>query len=62
MNTIELLEIVDLTREFNMLDANLCHIIYTQGMSIKKGISNDWYEVEVIFDKVDGDGISFSHN
>jgi len=56
MNTIELLEILDLTKEFNMLDANLCHITYIQNPQ------DEHYEVEVLFDKVDGDGISFSHN
>lgn len=62
MNTIELLEIRDLTQEFNMLEANLCHIKYIQGMSIKEGVYDYHYQVEVVFDKVDGDGISFSHN
>jgi hypothetical protein len=56
MNTMELLEIVDLTKEFNMLDANYCHITYIQAPP------DEHYEVVVLFDKVDGDGISFSHN
>ena len=56
MNTMELLEIVDLTKEFNMLDANSCKIHYIQAPQ------SEHYEVIVEFDKVDGDGISFSHN
>lgn len=62
MNTMELLEIVDLTRDFHILEANLCHIQYIQGRRIKDGVYNDYYEVHIEFDKVDGDGISFSHN
>ncbi len=56
MNTMELLEIVDLTKEFHLMDANFCLIKYTQNPQ------SECYEVEVIFDVVDGDGISFSHN
>ena len=56
MNTMELLEIVELTRDFHILEANLCQIFYKQEPEAEH------YEVEVIFDKVDGDGIAFSHN
>ena len=56
MNTLELLEIIDLTKEFNLQEANLCHITYLQSPQFEH------YEVHVIFDKIDGDGISFSHN
>lgn len=56
MNTLELLEIIDLTKEFNLLEANICHIKYIQNPQ------DEYYQVEILFDKVDGDGISFSHN